>query len=93
MMRAKLKAEAADRLNGGFGFAMALEHPDGRQCSTCTHRDCMDDPVSLKFGIKEQMWWGAKPSGATGESVQYECGYCMRIYFSRVRPTCRVWET
>ena len=58
--------------------------PDGRKCTFCNHRDCDHDPVSKEKGIIEIMWWGCRPHD-DGTTSGNECGFCMRIYFARIK--------
>ncbi len=62
--------------------------PDGRKCDLCPFTDAQDDPVSLKKKppVKEQMWWGYPPHSETGQTQGGTCGFCCRIYASRIRP-------
>eukprot|EP00959_Pyramimonas_sp_CCMP1952_P275741 5763868-Pyramimonas_sp.AAC.1 len=60
--------------------------PCGRKCDTCKFTDHQDDPVSLQMAppVKEQMWWGYPPH-PDGTTQGTTCGYCKRIWASRVK--------
>jgi len=59
--------------------------PDGRKCSLCNLHDCDPDPVSKSAGIEEQCWWGTKPRISDGFTQSDCCGYCYRVYTSRIK--------
>ena len=60
--------------------------PLGRKCDCCKFTDSQDDPVSLLATppIKEQMWWGFPPN-RDGTTQGTTCGYCKRIWTSRIK--------
>ena len=61
--------------------------PNGRKCDCCKFTDHQDDPVSLQMKppVKEQMWWGYPPY-PDGTTQGTTCGYCKRIWTSRIKP-------